>query len=132
MRELRLALARYQVRFLESVWRASDNPVHVWKAWRWCRRHGLPPPEWVLAYLDRCAERVSAGQSDAVGLMQRKGGAGKQARAPAQIQQAAIAQAVGIKQRYPEITSENQAVTEVARDFKVSERTVWRALTRTR
>jgi hypothetical protein len=42
----------------------TENPVHAWEGWRFYRRSRLPLPEWMLLYLDRCAEvvdRLSGG-----------------------------------------------------------------------
>jgi hypothetical protein len=36
------------------------NPVHAWEAYLLHRRSGEPVPEWVLQYLDRAAENLSA------------------------------------------------------------------------
>ena len=36
----------------------DENPLHVWRAYKICREHGLRKQEWVTDYFDRGAEKL--------------------------------------------------------------------------
>jgi hypothetical protein len=36
----------------------SGNPIHLWEAYRDCRKMGREPPPWVFAYFDESADRL--------------------------------------------------------------------------
>ena len=36
----------------------SGNPIHIWEAYRDCRKMGREPPPWVFAYFDESASRL--------------------------------------------------------------------------
>ncbi len=36
----------------------SENPIHIWEAYRDCRKMGREPPPWVFAYFDESAGRL--------------------------------------------------------------------------
>ena len=36
----------------------SGNPIHIWEAYRDCRKIGREPPPWVFAYFDESADRL--------------------------------------------------------------------------
>ena len=51
----RRAIAVRCVQYHEAAYKESQNPLHAWRAYLYCRRFDLTIPQWVLQYLDRAA-----------------------------------------------------------------------------
>ena len=43
----------------ERLFRRTGDPILAWEVWSAARRAGVAAPEWVLEYLDGCAEAVN-------------------------------------------------------------------------
>lgn len=54
--DLRAAIATVFLERRRAIYRKTNNPVHVWLAYRAARHLKVPVPIWVLDYLDRCAK----------------------------------------------------------------------------
>lgn len=46
---------------LQDLFGICKNPLFAWRAYSCARKHGLPTPEWVLGYLDKCAQNLAEG-----------------------------------------------------------------------
>ena len=48
-------LAQWNIEGARTVYERGGNPLDVWLAYWEARESGLPVPDWVMTYLDRCA-----------------------------------------------------------------------------
>lgn len=118
--------ARQSIEELHLLYRNSGNVLHAWAAFREARGAGLPIPEWVLGYLDKCAFALaytceSAEDTlDAVGLKPEKGEHAHFARAQKDGFRLSVARAAGWTFRaYPNWESK-QVFSHVAEMLGVS------------
>jgi len=51
-------LAEDSIEFSRRSFEVSGEPMLAWGAFFWARAEGLPIPGWVLAYLDKCTDRL--------------------------------------------------------------------------
>ncbi len=56
--KIRRGMAEHNVRRCAAAYALSGNAIHIWEAYRECRKLKLPPPAWALAYFDECADRL--------------------------------------------------------------------------
>lgn len=47
----------------EDLYVNTRNPRHVWHAWQLARRAKVSPPDWVLQFIDRVADREVTARS---------------------------------------------------------------------
>ena len=43
---------------LEILFKKDQNPLYAWRAYQNCRKHKIPIPDWVFAYLDSSAKNL--------------------------------------------------------------------------
>jgi len=47
------------VRYLKYLYHTHKNPIYAWEAYATCRKWEIEIPDWILQYLDDCAENLS-------------------------------------------------------------------------
>jgi hypothetical protein len=61
-----MKLSQLNIEYLLKCWdenfRSSGNPVHAWMAIHFCIKAGKKLPDWVIAYLAECSERMISKQ----------------------------------------------------------------------
>jgi hypothetical protein len=58
VREGRRQQRHEELHGLEHLYARNENPLAAWHAYHLCRRHALPLPAWVLAYMDSVADKL--------------------------------------------------------------------------
>ncbi len=69
----------YDVQGLRSAYERTGNGAHMWRAWRCLRLAGAPLPDWLLGFIDCCADKLERASStaevaEAIGFLHPKGG----------------------------------------------------------
>ena len=97
-RELLDALSRIQFGPYGTFFELTGNGTHAWRVYKLARQKHLPVPDWVLTYLDGCAERITAAGgtgspkliAKALKIDTRRGGRTARARAKADLRDLTI------------------------------------------